>query len=82
MVIDYSPGKDPRPIKTPPDIHQGGLEFLKIVTDFSVVGFLSIDKRGDAHHKSKVRIYTEPLFMEREGWGCLSQRCRRSETLV
>ena len=37
--------------KTPPDMHQGGLEFLKIVTDISFVRFLSIDKGGDAHHK-------------------------------
>ena len=42
-------------------MHQEGLEFLKIVTDISFVGFLSIDKRGDAHHKEEIRIYTDPL---------------------
>ena len=63
-------------------MHQGGLEFLKIVTRISFVGFLSIDKGGDAHHKGKIQIYTEPLRIEGVGCGCLSQRCGRSNTFV
>ena len=47
--------------KTPLDMYQEGLEFLKIVTDISFVGFISIDKRGDAHHRGKIPIYTDPL---------------------
>lgn len=50
-----------RHTKTPLDMHQEGLEFLKIVTDISFVGFISIDKRGDAHHRGKIPIYTDPL---------------------
>ena len=63
-------------------MHQEGLEFLKIVTDISFVGFISIDKRGDAHHKGEIRIYTEPLRRAVEGLTFLSQSCRRSDTLV
>lgn len=63
-------------------MYQGGLEFLKIVTDISFVGFTSIDKGGDAHHKGEIRIYTEPLRTAAGGWVFLSQICRRSDTLV
>ncbi len=63
-------------------MHQGGLEFLKIVTKISFVGFLSIDKGGDAHHKGKIQIYTEPLRTGAVGCGFLSQRCGRSSTVV
>ena len=37
-------------IKTPLDMYQEGLEFLKIVTYISVLGSLRIGKGGDAHH--------------------------------
>lgn len=60
-ITAYGHRETVRQIKTPPDMHQGGLEFLKIVTNDSVVGFFSIDKGGDAHQVGAIRIYTEPF---------------------